>query len=242
MIIEHVEKFLVQEDCDDILNAVPLLTYLDLNRLITNDERICFFTNLYNLLIIVSHIELIRTTLAQITTTNLFRNELERLLFMLTTRIDIGQLKQISLFDIRHLILKQNILVDGLKLELDPTGPFYRYAPLINDNQHIKIGLILNDCICSSAPFSILTPELINDQLQRSTRDFIDKCVSIKNVEADNSIHILVPDVLHILFNSTKDDIIKFIAECSSNNEVVCAINGKFRRIRSAIFIFNKFR
>jgi hypothetical protein len=232
MTIEHIEKVLALDDYDDILNALPLLTYLDLGRLMTNDERICFFTNLYNFLIIISHIELVRTTKAQISiTTNIFRNELERLLFLSTTRVDIGQLKQISLYDIRHYILKQNILIDGLKFDLDPTGPYCRYSPSIQTNQNIKIGLILNDCIVSSSPFIILTPELLNEQLQRSTRDFIDKCVTIKTNQTDNSIEILLPYILSIQFDQTKDDLVKFIGEYSSNNDVLCAINGKIKLI-----------
>jgi hypothetical protein len=229
MAIEHIEKLLAFDDYDDILNALPLLTYLDLDRLITSEERLCFFTNLYNFLIIISHIELIRTPITQITTSNIFRNELERLLFILTTRIDVGQLKQISLYDIRYYLLKQNILSDGLKFDLDPTGPFYRYAPTISNNQHIKIGLLLNDCTYSSSPFVILTPELFNEQLQRSTRDFIDKCDLIKTNQDDNSVQIFLPNLLFSQFDHNNDDMIKFIGEYSSNNDVLCAINGKRR-------------
>ena len=230
MSIEHVEKLLAIEDYDDILNALPILSYLDLDTLTSNEERICFFANLYNFLIIVSHIELIRTTITQISmknTTSIFRNDLERLLFLLNTRIDIGQLKQISLYDIRHHILKQNILNDGLKFEIDPNGPYHHYAPVISNDQHIKIGLILNDCIFSSAPFLILTPELLNEQLQRSIRDFIDKCVTIRTNEPDQALVIILTHVLQSQFDQTKDDMIKFIDEYSSNNEILCAINGR---------------
>jgi hypothetical protein len=234
MTIEHIEKLVALEDYDDIVNTLSLFIYIDLDRLITNEERICFFTNLYNFYLILSHIELIRTTLTQIATANIFRNDLERLLFLLTTRMDIGQLKQISLYDIRYYLLKQNILIDGLKLDLDPKGPFYRYAPILKPDQHIKLGLLLNDCIYSSSPFLILTPELLNEQLQRSTRDFIDKCVLIRTNENDNSIHIILPHILFIQFDETKDDMIKFIGEYSSNNDILCAINEK-RRITTEI-------
>ncbi|CAF3352016.1 unnamed protein product [Rotaria sp. Silwood1] len=227
MTIEDIEKLLSFDHYIDIMNTLPLLAYLDLDRLTTNDEQICFFANLYNFLLIISHIELIRTKLTQITTTNIFRNDLERLLFFLTTRIDIGQLKQISLYDIRYYILKQNILHDGLKLSLDPKGPFYRYAPTMNNNQHIRIGLILNDCIYSSTPFIILTPELLNEQLERSTRDFVDKCVLIKINETDNSVQIVLPSVFSTLFDQTQDDIVKFIGEYSSYNDILYATNEK---------------
>lgn len=227
MTIEHIEKLLTLDDYDDILNTLPLLIYLDLDRLVTNEERICFFTNLYNFFLILSHIELIRTTSTQITTSNIFRNDLERLLFYLNTRIDIGQLKQISLYDIRYYILKQNILIDGLQFDLDPNGPFRRYAPTLTSNQHIKIGLLLNDCIYSSSPFIILNPELLNEQLQRSTRDFIDKCILIKTNEDNNAIFILVPTIFTNQFDQKNDDMIKFIGEYSSNNDVLCAINEK---------------
>ena len=239
LIIEHVEKLTALDDYDDIMNTLPLLSHLDLDRLMLNDERLCFFTNLYNLLIIISHVELIRTTFTQITTTSLFRNELERLLFLLTTRLDIGQLKQVSLFDIRHFLLKQTILVEGLKFEMDPQSPFYQYAPTLTENQHVKIGLLLNDCIYSSAPFVVLTPELINEQLQRLTRDFIDKCVVVNTVEGDASMQILLPEILQIHFQEAKDEVVKFIGEYSSNNNVLCAINGTLsssfplRRIKS---------
>ncbi|CAM4879019.1 unnamed protein product [Rotaria socialis] len=225
MTIEDIEKLLTYDHYDDIVKALPLLTYVDLDRLKTNEERICFFTNLYNFLLIISHVELIRTKLTQMTTTIIFRNELERLLFILTTHIDIGQLKQISLYDIRYFILKQNGLVDGLKLDLDPKGPFYRYAPVMNNYQNVKVGLLLNDCTYSSSPFIILTPELLNEQLQCSTKDFIEKCIVIKKIEIDNSIQIRLPSVLYNQFDPSTDEIIKFIREYLLNSDLTSAIN-----------------
>ena len=132
-----------------------------------------------------------------------------------------------SLYDIRYYILKQNILVDGLKLNLDQNGPFYRYAPVIDNNQHIRVGLILNDCTYSSMPHIILTSEILNEQLQCSTKDFIDKCILIQNGRTDNSIHIVVPHIFCTLFDQTKDNMIKFIGEYSSNKNILCAIEGK---------------
>ena len=230
----------MSEEYDDILNSLQLIAHLDLNRLATNEERLCFFANLYNLLIILSHTELIRTTYTKITTTKLFRNDLERLLFMLTTRLDVGQLKQISLFDIRYHILHQVVLIDGLDLHLNANGPFYQYAPKIIPQQQIKVGLLLNDCIFSSAPFVILTPELVHEQLQRLTRDFIDKCVLIQTNETDKSMFILIPDILQNQFHRTKDQIVQFIGEYSSNNDVLCAITGK-NIVRFYFFIFIEF-
>lgn len=243
--IEHVEKLTLLDDYDDILNALPLFSQLDLDLLANNEERICFFANLYNLLIIVAHTELIRTTYTRITTTNLFRNDLERLLFMLTTRLDVGQLKQVSLFDIRHYILRQTILYDGLELYIDAKGPFNRYAPKLKPNQHIKIGLLLNDCIYSSAPFVVLTPELVNEQLQRLTRDYIDKCVLIQTNETEKSMSILFSDILQNQFHKSQEMIVPFIGEYSSNNDVLCAINGR-RNLRfgssSSSYAFSSFR
>ena len=225
--IEQVQQLLALDAYDDVLNALPLLTYLDLNRLIINDERICFFANLYNLLIIITHVELIRTALPQITATNLFRNDLERLLLMLTSRIDVGQLKQLSLYDIRHYLLGQHIVVAGLRFNLDPNGPFLHYAPTMNQDQQIKLGLVLTDCIQSSAPCIILTPELINEQLQCSTRDFIEKCVTVRTGEGENALHIQLPHLLRIQVADTESDIVKFVGDYSSNNDVLNAITGK---------------
>ena len=56
MTIEHIEKLISLDDYDDILNTLPLLTYIDLDRLITNEERICFFINFYGLIITFSFI------------------------------------------------------------------------------------------------------------------------------------------------------------------------------------------
>lgn len=236
MTIEHVEKLIALDDYDDILNALPLFTYLDLERLITNEERICFFANLYNFLIIIAHVELIRATITQITTTamtNIFRNDLERLLFFLTTRIDIGQLKQIPLYDIRHYILKQNILIEGLQYTIDPSGPYARFAPTVENEQHVKIGLLLNDCIVSSTPFIVLTPELLNEQLHRSTRDFLDKCVTIRKNDADASLTIILPYILQIQFEQPAEQLVRFIGEYCSMNDVLCAINGRINSERT---------
>jgi len=53
MTIEHIEKLIALDDYDDILNTLPLLIYVDLDRLVTSEERICFFTNLYNFFLII---------------------------------------------------------------------------------------------------------------------------------------------------------------------------------------------
>jgi hypothetical protein len=227
MTIEHVEKLTSLDEYDDISSSLALLTCLDLDRLLANDERLCFFINLYNFLIIIAHTELIRTTSTSIMATNLFHNDLERLLFMLTTRVDVGQLKQISLFDIRHYILQQTISIDGLQFDHDPNSPFCRYAPTIHSNQTISIGLILNDCIASSAPFIVLTPDLLTEQLQRSTREFIDRCVIINSNKTVNKMNIFIPNILQTQFDRANENIIPFIGEYSSNNDVLCAINGK---------------
>ena len=225
--IEQVQQLLALDEYDDVLNALPLLTYLDLNRLLTNDERICFFANLYNLLIIVSHVELIRTALPQITATNLFRNDLERLVLMLTNRVDVGQLTQLSLYDIRHYLLRQEILVDGLRFNLDPNGPFLHYAPTMTQDQQIKIGLVLTDCIQSSTPCIILTPELINEQLRCATRDFIEKCVTVRIGEAENALQIQLPHLLRIQFADAESDMVRFVGDYTANNDVLSAITGK---------------
>ena len=225
MTIEHIQKLIVLDDYDDMLNTLSLLTYIDLDQLKTNEERICFYTNFYNFFSILSHIELIRTATTPVQISSIFRNEVERLLFLLTTRCDIGQLKQLSLYDIRHYFLKQNILVDGLKFDIDPKSPFHHYAPTLTGYQHIQIGLLLNDCTSTSAPFVVLVPETLVEQLQRSTRDLIDKCVSIKNNETNNSIQVVLPNTLAIQFDQTEDNLIKFIAEFSSNNQTAGTLN-----------------
>lgn len=227
MIVEDIEKLISLNQYDEITYSLPLIAHLDLGLFKTNEESICFFTNLYNLLIIISHVELVRTKLTHVKSSNMFRNDLERLLFLLTTHIDVGQLKQISLYDIRHYLLKQTILIEGLQLSLDPNGPFCRYAPVLNNDQRIKIGLLLNDCIHSSAPFVVLTPEMLNEQLQTSTRDFIDKCVFTKNDDAQNVMQLFLPNTLYFQFDPTTDDIAKFIGEYSSSNDILHAINGK---------------
>ena len=225
MTIEQIDKLVVLDDYEEIFNTLPLFTYIDLDQLTTNEERICFYANLHNFFIIISHIELIRTASTQIQTANIFRNDLERLLFLLTTRCDIGQLKQLSLYDIRHYLLKQTIHSEGLKFDIDPKGPFHQYAPTLTDVQRIQIGLLLNDCTSTSTPLIILTPELLVEQLQRSTRDLIDKCVSIKNNETNNSIQLVLPNVLVVQFDQSKDNLIKFIGEFSSNNQTICTLN-----------------
>lgn len=225
MTIDQIQKLIVLDDYDDMLNTLALLNYIDLDQLKSNEERICFYANFYNFFSILSHIELIRTASTPGQTSNIFRNEVERLLFLLTTRCDIGQLKQLSLYDIRHYFLKQNILVDGLKFDIDPKSPFHHYAPTLTGHQNIQIGLLLNDCTSTSAPFVVLSPETLAEQLQRSTRDFIDKCVSIKNIETNNSIQVVLPKTLVVQFDQTEDNLIKFIAEFSSNNHTACALN-----------------
>jgi len=224
--VENIDKLFGLDEYEDILNTLPLLTFLDLDRLATTEERLCFFTNFYNFFLILSHLELIHSTTSAITPTNLFRNQLERLLFLITTRINLGQLKQLSLFDIRYYILQQTNPIDGLNFQFDKNNPMIQYAPVFKDYQRIQIGLVLNDCLTSSIPFVVLMPELIAEQLQRSTREFIQHCITIENNEGDNTIEISLPRFFEQLFASDDENLLyRFVGEYASNNQIIYAMN-----------------
>lgn len=212
------------EEYEDVLNSLPLLSYLNLDLLTLNEERICFFVNSYNLFSIISQIELIRSSTTPLTSTQIFRNDLERLLFFITTRFDIGQLKQISLFDIRHIVLKQQNQVDPLRFEVDPKSPLLMYAPELKGNVIIKVGLLLNECTLSSSPLIIGTPELVNEQMHNSTREFLERCT--KTSISETNIQACVPTTLANLFPDNNENLIKFLGEFSSTNDILAAMNG----------------
>ncbi|CAF1082231.1 unnamed protein product, partial [Didymodactylos carnosus] len=188
--LEHIEKLIESTDYDDILTLLPLLGTLDLNMLITNEERLCFFINLYNLLTIVSHVELIRSTVDRTMYSKPFQNELEHLLFNMTTRIDVGCLKQLSLFELRYFILRNGLdpstsSLENFDFELDPDDPLLYYAPQIDDT---KLLFVLTNCTKSSVPIVVLTPGFVQEQLNHAVIDYVNNCTQ----------HVIDKEILYV--------------------------------------------
>ncbi|CAF0745436.1 unnamed protein product [Didymodactylos carnosus] len=221
---EHIDKLIETNDYDDILTLLPLLRTLDLNLLINNEQRLCFFINLHNLLTIVSHIELIRSTVDRTIYSKPFRNELEHLLFDMTTRIDIGCLKQLSLFELRYFILRNGLnpsisLLENFDFQLDSNDPILHYAPQVHDT---KLLFILTNCTKSSVPIMILTPELIQEQLYHAVSDYVNNCV----VYIMDKQILYVPALVYEQFinNTTKRldkvELFNFISKYTHNDDL----------------------
>ena len=106
-----------------ILNESQELQHLNLHFLKTDNQRLSFFINLYNLLCIHSHFYLASTRSVRAETNaaggvkqptnvsglefsfNLFRNRTEKLLFQQRMCYKVGQMGAISLYELKHLIL-----------------------------------------------------------------------------------------------------------------------------------------
>ncbi len=113
-----------------ILNESQELQHLNLYFLKTDNQKLSFFINLYNLLCIHSHFYLasirVGAKSAEPNTTtegeqqepnppigfsfNLFHNRTERLLFQQRMCYKVGQMGSISLYDLKHLILMPRFL------------------------------------------------------------------------------------------------------------------------------------
>ncbi len=107
-----------------ILNETQDLQHLNLYFLKTDNQKLSFFINLYNLLCIHSHFYLasvrvdrkVDETFERSDSSpfsfsfNLFHNRTERLLFQQRMCYKVGQMGSISLYDLKHLILMPRFL------------------------------------------------------------------------------------------------------------------------------------
>ena len=104
-------------ECKSILNESQELQHLNLNFLVSSNQKLSFFINLYNLLCM--HANFYLASLMSATKLNddlvdslpadeLFTNKTEKLLFQQRMCYKVGQMGCVTLYDLKHLVLTRS--------------------------------------------------------------------------------------------------------------------------------------
>ncbi|KAL3872697.1 hypothetical protein ACJMK2_035906 [Sinanodonta woodiana] len=195
----------------NIITGTRIIQDLDLNLLKDMDEKRCFFGNLQNFMSIhcfLHHFEMqsrILKTEADRKKSHTNRlpwkpysemNLLEQMTWLSTFAYKIGQLGNVSLFDLKYVINRcglipslewEGMLKHGLP-QIDLLDPWFALAPTPDP----CLLFVTTSCCVSSAPVQVLVPELVQEQLQKAMRDYLQATVS-----SDTSNRVVhVPELL----------------------------------------------
>ncbi|XP_035827727.1 zinc finger FYVE domain-containing protein 26 [Aplysia californica] len=190
-------KNLVREQ--DYLAAVKMtsrLRSLDLNMLTSGDERICFFANLANLMVIHCHLAKILSRLELLLKQeekggNGDEEQIElfplaaadNLMYLSSFSFSVGQLGVVSVFDILNVLCRSGLaaasqwrdLLGCRTLKLDPQDSWGQHAP----PPESRLIFVLNSGCISSPPLVVLNPDHVQTQLEMAMKDYLSHTVRV---------------------------------------------------------------
>ncbi|XP_053395117.1 zinc finger FYVE domain-containing protein 26-like [Mercenaria mercenaria] len=180
-------------DFYDIIKQTSVLQSADLLKLGKN-EKLCFYGNLLTLMTIhchVNHLWLMENQQPR-ESRSLKKDRLkpysemsatEQITFLGTFSYKVGQLGDLSIFDLRYQINRCGLLAPsewGKTLEnrlhpLDESDPWCQLAPHVNP----QLLFTVTSCSVSAPPLQVLDPEHVKEQLQSSMKFYLQTCVQI---------------------------------------------------------------
>ncbi|XP_076098495.1 uncharacterized protein LOC143068375 isoform X2 [Mytilus galloprovincialis] len=191
----------------DIISSTQKLNGADLDRLQTKEEKVSFFGNVQNLMFIHMCLFLIEEAVTKMEEDNesggdksaicfTDLNLIDQLLHLNMFSYHLGQMGNVSLFDVKYLInrngllppSKWNGLLENRISELDIEDPWNRYIP----SPDPRILFVTTNCTNHSPAVQILIPELLKSQLQLAMRGYLDDGVSVNK---DNR-KVTIPQLL----------------------------------------------
>ncbi|XP_033125838.1 zinc finger FYVE domain-containing protein 26-like isoform X2 [Anneissia japonica] len=204
----------------EISAATCELQVVDLDLLLTNDDKICFFTNLLNLLLVHAAIEHIQGQMKMnISPTNHTKHEslgcksslkdwnvqepgscssstLDRLLYYSNIAYKVGQIGVISAFDLRFSVLHNDLPAPALlgpilKQLQSGLGKCLPWQSYVPGPESRLLFVIANSCF-SSPILQVLEEDNLNMQLTDAMRAYLDYHVSVDH----DKMQITIPQQL----------------------------------------------
>ncbi|XP_076306250.1 zinc finger FYVE-type containing 26 spastizin isoform X2 [Tachypleus tridentatus] len=191
------------------------LKFVDLDRLETREQKLCFFTNVTNIAWMLAVFSEVASLSCHAMSTKYSllsccdvnhkvqfqiasENRLESLMKQKLVGIEIGQLGFISLFDLRYKILRKG-LPTPILLASPPLCFLFELQDLEKWKKYItdadpRLLFVLNEGTISSPKLQALSPENLNDRLERAMADYLSHYVQ---VDLENQM-VELPGVLHL--------------------------------------------
>ncbi|XP_019625924.1 PREDICTED: zinc finger FYVE domain-containing protein 26-like [Branchiostoma belcheri] len=188
-------------DYQDLAAATQQLEAVDLTLLSTDAEKLCFFTNIFNLM-------LAHAALAQLTARlrsgskdasfSLFycSNPLDSVIWLSSIAYNIGQMGTVSALDLRFLVLHHglplpshySLLKDRLH-GLSPNDPWHEFLPPADP----RVLFVLTEGAASSPPLQVLKPDDVELQLETAVRLYLETQLVVDEA----ILHVKIPELLN---------------------------------------------
>ncbi|BFZ12118.1 hypothetical protein BsWGS_15157 [Bradybaena similaris] len=203
------ERLVQLPEYNQAMLGVSRLKDADLTQLATEEERLCFFGNLANLMILHCHLSHIETRL-QIYQKSDTREVIvenvdvelcplgaaDYIAYFSSFSYEVGQLGIVSVFDLLTTLCCNELAPSGQwkhilgcrKLVLSPDDPWKVFCPLAEP----RFIFILNLGCMSSPPLQVLQPDQVWTQLERSMKQYLSHTVIISPEQE----RILLPELL----------------------------------------------
>ncbi|KAI8788313.1 zinc finger FYVE domain-containing protein 26 [Biomphalaria glabrata] len=194
-------RYLVQQTTfTQLTEAVQCLQHCDLTLLRCNEEKLCFFINLTNLMLIHCHLFNVKARYecpSEEESLDLFPlAAADYLIYLSRFSYQIGQLGVVSVFDLLTIIGHDELqpsaqwenLLASRNFVLSPDDPWKKFAPLPEPR---KLFAINTGCI-SSPPLRVLKPSTVMSQIELAMKEYLSHTV-IVSAEKEK---VCVPELL----------------------------------------------
>ncbi|CAG5123693.1 unnamed protein product, partial [Candidula unifasciata] len=203
------EKLVQLPEYNQAIQNVNRLKGADLTKLTTDEDRLCFFANLTNLMILHCHLSHIDTRLriyqksdTREVTADIIDVELcplgaaDYIAYFSSFSYEVGQLGIVSVFDLLTTLCCTELPPSGQwkhtlgcrKLVLTPDDPWRMFCPVAEP----RLIFALNLGCMSSPPLQVLHPDQVRTQLDKSMKEYLSHTVVI-SLEQER---VLLPELL----------------------------------------------
>ncbi|CAH1262608.1 ZFYVE26 [Branchiostoma lanceolatum] len=187
-------------DYHDLATATQQLEAVDLTLLRTDAEKLCFFTNIFNLM--VAHAALAQLTAKMRTgskavPSTLFHcsHPLDSVIWLSSIAYNIGQMGTVSALDLRYLVLHHGLplpshysLLKNRLHGLSPNDPWHEFLPPADP----RVLFVLTEGAACSPPIQVLKPDEVELQLETAIRLYLETQLVVDEA----ILHVKVPQLL----------------------------------------------
>ncbi|XP_014667165.1 PREDICTED: zinc finger FYVE domain-containing protein 26-like isoform X2 [Priapulus caudatus] len=183
-----------------IVVATSELASVDLDLLASDEEKLCFWVNVFNLMFVHT---MLWAAVHNKCLPLLDETSVAAMLYLQTIRYTVGQINLVSLFDVRYFILRRGLpaphggLLAHRLHPLQESDPWWKHtAPSVDARVQF---VLLTGSLFHSPPLQVIRQVLLEEQLKLATRQFLEHRICIdaarKQVFVPPSLHLFAADM-----------------------------------------------
>ncbi|XP_078590684.1 zinc finger FYVE domain-containing protein 26-like isoform X2 [Branchiostoma floridae x Branchiostoma japonicum] len=187
-------------DYHDLAAAAQQLEAVDLSLLGTDAEKLCFFANVFNLMLAhaaLAQLAARRRTRSKAAPFALFHcsHPLDSVIWLSSIAYNIGQMGTVSALDLRFLVLHHGLplpshysLLKNRLHGLSPNDPWHEFLPPADP----RVLFVLTEGAASSPPLQVLKPDEVELQLETAIRLYLETQLAVDEA----ILHVKIPQLL----------------------------------------------